>query len=263
MWDKWWEPVPCSTMAQRYTDGIKNRAGRCLPCPRHLPCPQAALVTYYFFHRQKLSGFFGGLFSIIRAKEDKQAAPHKAPPSVLGALVLMLKAAPCSHGGSGNQFWAGHGAQRPWETCPTAPGDPALVTQCPKTPEGSCHLLSLAVHRGRTRCTKASPSKTSLRLVASPLVSPGEGHRVAAGTRAFGRRPAQPLPLADVAGDRHRNQDARSLPQHGDHRALLLSSGCLGEPEEEEEEEEDSAAAPCSWHQALCACPVVGLPSAL
>lgn len=89
MWDKWWEPVPCFTVAQRYTDGIKNRAGRFLPYLRHLPCPQAALVTDYFFHRQKLSGFFGALFSIIRAKEDKQAAPHKAPASVLGALVLM------------------------------------------------------------------------------------------------------------------------------------------------------------------------------
>lgn len=49
--------------------------------------------------------------------------------------------------------------------------------------------------------------------------------------------PAHPRPLADVAGDRHRDQDARPLPQHGDHRALLLTPE--GQEEEEKEEEED------------------------
>lgn len=27
MWDKWWEPVPCSTVIQRRCDGIKNTLG--------------------------------------------------------------------------------------------------------------------------------------------------------------------------------------------------------------------------------------------
>lgn len=115
----------------------------------------------------------------------------------------------------------GRRVPQPQETHP-------LVTQCPEAPApsawGTCNVFSLAVHRGQTRCMRASPLKTSLRLVASPLVSPGGGCWVVAGTWAFGPwSHSPPLPLADVAGNRHRDQDARPLPQHGDHRALLLT----------------------------------------
>lgn len=71
MWDKWWEPIPCSTVAQRRSDGIENGAGRCLSCPGHLPCPWAALAREdFFFAGSSFQGFclVGFFFFIIRAQ---------------------------------------------------------------------------------------------------------------------------------------------------------------------------------------------------
>lgn len=150
---------------------------------------------------------------------------------------------------------------------PQPQGTHPLVTQCPEAPGPSawdtCNVFSLAVHRGRTRCMRASPLKTSLRLVASPLVSPEEGAGWWQGPGRLAPGPAHP-PSPCRCG-----RGLTSRPRCTSASSTWRPSRTATDLQEEEEEEEDkdSAAAPSSWHQALCtrprACPVVGLPSAL